>query len=82
MTPADLAAAPNLAAYLRLLDSYIDDDTEDDASLAALDSAWDALSPSERETALALAPNPTDLAAAVAHVRAMLAVQPPKENAP
>ena len=33
MTPADLAAAPNLAAYLRLLDDWIDldDDTEGDS---------------------------------------------------
>ena len=81
MTPADLAAAPNLAAYLRLLDDYNDlDDDPDDAAGAALDEAWDTLSSSERETARAISHNPTDLAAAVAHVRAMLAVEPPKEN--
>lgn len=73
MTPADLAAAPNLATYLRLLDDHMEND---DGDLDALDAAWSALSPSERETVHALASNPAELDAAVAHVRAMLAVQP------
>lgn len=76
MTPADLAAAPNLAAYLRLLDDGME---RDDVDLDALDAAWAALSPSERETVHAIASNPAEFDAAVAHVRAMLAVQP-KEN--
>ena len=76
MTPADLAAAPNLAAYLCLLN---DNGDFDDEGLDALDSAWAALSSSERETVHALASNPAELDAAVAHVRAMLAVEP-KEN--
>lgn len=60
MTHADLAAAPNLAAYLSLLDDFAagsDQDIEE-RLLDALDDAWAKLSSAEREfvrTALAAA---------------------------